>query len=67
MKERRISEARVMDILELPSREYWRGEHRVAYRALPRRRGIEVVFVEIERDGLIGARVITVIRRTGVA
>mgnify|MGYP006952660282 CR=1 FL=1 len=56
-----------MDILELPSREYWRGEHRVAYRALPRRRGIEVVFVEIERDGLIGARVITVIRRTGVA
>ena len=65
MNERRTSEARIIDIIENPMSVFWRGENRVAVHRLPRNRRIEVVFVEVERDGVIGARVITVIRRAG--
>jgi hypothetical protein len=67
MKERRVSEARITDTLEHPNDEFWRGEHKVACRDMPRNRRIEVVFVEVERGGVIGARVVTVIRRAGTS
>lgn len=65
MRERRISEKQIADILENPDRSFHRGDKRIVHRMMPRGRRIEIVFVDEQRpDGMI-ARVITVIRRAG--
>ena len=67
MKERRVTEARIIDIIENAVSVFWQDENRVAVRDLPRNRRIEVISVEVEREGVIGVRIITVIRRAGMA
>jgi hypothetical protein len=65
MRERRISDQQIVDILENPDRTISRGDKRVVQQIMPRGRRLEVIFVEERLSTGVAARVITVIRRAG--
>lgn len=65
MRERRVTETQVADILEHPDHSFSRDNKLVAQRVMPRGRRIEVVFVEVQTANGLAARIITVIRRAG--
>lgn len=65
MRERRISEMQVAEIVENPDHSFSRGDKRIVQRAMPRGRRIEIVYVEEQIPNGMAARVITVIRRAG--